>query len=166
VPLLIITLLAPESPWWLVRHGHIERAKQSLERLTDKTSVEGFDIDNTIQMMIHTDQVEREVRKRTPFKSLYPGADGTDWKILKAQVGSSYIDCFRGTELRRTEIVCMLWTVQNLCGSAFMSYSTYFLEQAGLPDSDSYDLSMGQYAINTSGTFVVWVLLTMGVSRR
>ena len=76
------------------------------------------------------------------------------------------MDCFRGVELRRTEIVCMVWTVQNLCGSAFMSYSTYFLEQAGLSDSDSYDLSMGQYAINTAGTFAVWGLLALGIGRR
>ncbi|OJJ42455.1 hypothetical protein ASPZODRAFT_137267 [Penicilliopsis zonata CBS 506.65] len=143
IPLLIITLLAPESPWWLVRHGHYERAKQSLQRLTDASSVEGFNIDNTIQMMIHTDELEREER-----------------------TGSRYIDCFRGIELRRTEIVCMVWTVQNMCGSAFMSYSTYFFEQAGLPDSDSYDLSMGQYAINTAGTFAVWGLLMLGISRR
>ena len=66
IPLLIVTLLAPESPWWLIRHGHIERAKQSLRRLTSKSSVEGFDIDNTIQMMIHTDQLEREVSLSSP----------------------------------------------------------------------------------------------------
>ena len=47
-----------------------------------------------------------------------------------------------------------------------MSYSTYFLEQAGLPDADSYDLSMGQYAINTAGTFAVWGLLVLGINRR
>ena len=60
----------------------------------------------------------------------------------------------------------MVWTVQNFCGSAFMSYSTYFLEQAGLSPSDSYDLSMGQYAINTAGTFAVWAFLAFGVGPR
>lgn len=61
IPLLVITWLAPESPWWLVRHGHYERAKHSLKRLTAKSNVEGFDIDNTIQMMIHTSEIEKEV---------------------------------------------------------------------------------------------------------
>lgn len=60
----------------------------------------------------------------------------------------------------------MVWTVQNLCGSAFMSYSTYFLVQAGLDASESYSLSMGQYAINTAGTFAVWGLLALGIRRR
>lgn len=60
----------------------------------------------------------------------------------------------------------MVWTIQNFCGSAFMSYSTYFLEQAGLPDSDSYDLSMGQYAINIAGTFAAWAFFYMGIGRR
>ncbi|KAK3182208.1 hypothetical protein K4F52_006577 [Lecanicillium sp. MT-2017a] len=124
IPLLVITWLAPESPWWL-------------------SNVEGFDIDNTIQMMIHTSEIEKETL-----------------------VGSRYIDCFKGVNLRRTEIVCMVWTVQNLCGSAFMSYSTYFLVQAGLAPSESYEMSMGQYAINTGGTFAVWGLLAFGVGRR
>ncbi|KAJ2968522.1 hypothetical protein NQ176_g9139 [Zarea fungicola] len=143
IPLLIITYLAPESPWWLVRRGRHDRAKHALKRLTAKSSVKGFDIDNTIQMMIHTQEVEKE-----------------------ACMKSRYIDCFRGVNLRRTEIVCMVWTVQNLCGSAFMSYSTYFLVQAGLNPSESYSLSMGQYAINTAGTFAVWGLLALGVRRR
>lgn len=47
-----------------------------------------------------------------------------------------------------------------------MSYSTYFLVQAGLAPSESYEMSMGQYAINTGGTFAVWGLLAFGVGRR
>lgn len=49
-----------------------------------------------------------------------------------------------GIDLRRTEIVCVTWSIQNLCGSAFMGYSTYFYEQAGLPIIDSFDMSMAQ----------------------
>jgi hypothetical protein len=33
--------------------------------------------------------------------------------------GSSYIDCFRGIDLRRTEIVCMTFAGQVLSGSTF-----------------------------------------------
>ncbi len=58
--------------------------------------------------------------------------------------GTGYLDCFKGIDLRRTEIVCVTWAIQNLCGSAFMGYSTYFYEQAGLPIVDSFDMSMGQ----------------------
>lgn len=66
----------------------------------------------------------------------------------QATAGATYLDCFRGTNLRRTEIVMGCWAVQQLCGSgecllpfiashggdrttlttlheAFMNYSTY-----------------------------------------
>jgi SP family general alpha glucoside:H+ symporter-like MFS transporter len=36
--------------------------------------------------------------------------------------GTSYKDCFRGVDRRRTEIACGVWMIQNLCGSAFMGY--------------------------------------------
>lgn len=58
--------------------------------------------------------------------------------------GTGYLDCFRVIDLRRTEIVCVTWSVQALCGSMFMGYSTYFYEQAGLPTVDAFDLSMTQ----------------------
>jgi hypothetical protein len=58
--------------------------------------------------------------------------------------GTGYWDCFKGIDLRRTEIVCVTWSIQNLCGSAFMGYSTYFYEQAGLPTVDAFDMSMAQ----------------------
>merc|ERR1712070_246973 len=75
-------------------------------------------------------------------------------------------DCFRGTDLRRTEIVCMVWAIQNLSGNQFSNYSTYFLEQSGLSSSHSYSFAMGQYAINMVGVFGAWFLMTWGLGRR
>jgi len=39
-------------------------------------------------------------------------------------------------------------------------------QQAGLKVSSSFDLSMGQYAINTGGTLIAWFLMGSGVGRR
>lgn len=61
VPLIIIAFLAPESPWWLVRKNRLEDAKRSLIRLTTKREDDGFNADNTIAMMKHTIDIEREV---------------------------------------------------------------------------------------------------------
>ena len=36
VPLIILSYLAPESPWWLVRHGKLEEAERSVRRLGGK----------------------------------------------------------------------------------------------------------------------------------
>lgn len=143
VPLIIGVFFAPESPWWLVRKGKIAEAKQSLLRLTSLNRETDFDADETIAMMTHTTALE-----------------------AKMTTGASYLDCFRGTDRRRTEIVCMCWAMQNLSGNAFSSYSTYFLQQAGLPTSTSYSFAMGQYGINMVGTFGAWFIMARGVGRR
>lgn len=143
-PFLIVGIaLAPESPWWLVRKGRLEDAKKSLLRLTSLNRETDFDADETISMMVHTTALEEKITR-----------------------GASYFDCFKGTDLRRTEIVCMVWAIQNLSGNAFSNYSTYFLEQAGVSSSASYSFAMGQYAINMVGVFGAWGLMTFGVGRR
>ena len=60
----------------------------------------------------------------------------------------------------------MCWAIQNLSGNAFSNYSTYFLQQAGLPPSSSYSFALGQYIINMIGVFGAWGLMTLGVGRR
>ncbi|KAK7516403.1 uncharacterized protein IWZ02DRAFT_475774 [Phyllosticta citriasiana] len=143
VPLLIGIAFAPESPWWLVRKGRMEDAKRSLLRLTSSKKTKDFDPDETISMMVHTTALEDRITK-----------------------GASYLDCFKGTDLRRTEIVCMCWAMQNLSGNSFSNYSTYFLEQAGLSSSSAFDFTMGQYAINMVGTIGAWFLMSWGIGRR
>ncbi|KAJ5825036.1 Major facilitator superfamily domain general substrate transporter [Penicillium robsamsonii] len=142
LPLFVGIWLAPESPWWLVRKGRTEDAKRALIRLTSQNQGD-FDPDETVAMMVHTTALEEKITK-----------------------GASYLDCFRGTDLRRTEIVCMVWAIQNLSGNSFSNYSTYFLEQAGLSSSNSYAFAMGQYGINMVGVFGSWFLMTLGIGRR
>ncbi|KAL3418206.1 sugar porter family MFS transporter [Phlyctema vagabunda] len=135
-PILLGVIFAPESPWWLIRKGRIEDAKKSLLRLTTRVD-ENFSVDDTVAMMSHTNELEKSVSS-----------------------GTSYLDCFRGTDRRRTEIACMTWLVQTLCGSTFMGYSTYFYQQAGLPTVQSFNLSMAQYALGALGTMGAWWLMS------
>ncbi|EHK96965.1 putative Maltose permease MAL31 [Glarea lozoyensis 74030] len=102
-----------------------------------------FNADDTISMMVHTTKLEEKIT-----------------------AGASYLDCFKGTDLRRTEIVCMVWAMQNLSGNSFSGYSTYFLKQAGLSSSRAYDFALGQYGINMGGVFGAWFLMTLGIGRR
>ena len=88
-------------------------------------------------MMVHTNELEKEI-----------------------EAGTSYLDCFKGVDLRRTEIVCFTWAAQNLCGAGLMGYSTYFYTSAGLPSTQAFNLSLGQYAIGFFGTIFSWVLMT------
>ncbi|OXG20291.1 ATP-binding cassette, subfamily G (WHITE), member 2, PDR [Cryptococcus neoformans Tu401-1] len=85
--------------------------------------------------------------------------------IIDITSGASYLDCFKDVNLRRTEIVCMLWATQNLAGNTFSNYFTYFFEQVGLSGQIPYDSAMGQYAINmhvaslvTDALMLVWTV--------
>ncbi|KAK5077351.1 hypothetical protein LTR64_005168 [Lithohypha guttulata] len=136
-------ILAPESPWWLVRQGRYEDAKKSLLRLTSPKTDPTFSAEETVDMMRHTNELEKDMTE-----------------------GASYLDCFKGVNLRRTEIVCMLFVSQNLAGNTFSNYSTYFFAQAGLTGTVAYDFAMGQYGLNTIGAFVTWAFMAWGVGRR
>jgi SP family general alpha glucoside:H+ symporter-like MFS transporter len=96
-----------------------------------------------VDMMRHTNELEKDLTE-----------------------GVSYLDCFKGVNLRRTEIVCMLFVSQNFAGNTFSNYSTYFFEQAGLTGDVPYDFALGQYGLNTIGAFVVWTFMAWGVGRR
>ncbi|KAB5545749.1 general substrate transporter [Coniochaeta sp. 2T2.1] len=143
VPLIIGIYFAPESPWWLVRKGKHEEAKRSLLRLTSMDKETDFDADETIAMMVHTTALEERTTS-----------------------GASYLDCFKGVDLRRTEIVCMVWAIQNLSGNSFSNYSTYFLQAAGLNPTSAYGFALGQYGMNMVGVFGAWGLMSLGIGRR
>lgn len=74
--------------------------------------------------------------------------------------GAGFLDCFKGSNLRRTEISCITWAIQNLCGSAFMGYSTYFFVRAGLPTVMAFSMSLVQYGVGFFGTLTSWFLLS------
>jgi MFS transporter, SP family, general alpha glucoside:H+ symporter len=140
VPILVGVIFAPESPWWLVRHGELKKAKKALLRLTKKGV--NFNADETIQLMKKTNEVEKSLT-----------------------AGSSYLDCFRGVNLRRTEIACMVWMTQTLCGSPLTGYATYFYVQAGFGTEPAFDLSLGMYGMAIVGAMISWFLLPV-VGRR
>lgn len=134
IPILVAVTFAPESPWWCVRHEKLELAKKSLLRLTTEGADPDFNADETIAMMQHTNEVE---------KYLSGG-------------GVSYFDCFKGTDLRRTEICAMVWSTQALCGSSLTGYAAYFYEQAGFTTANSFNLAVGMYAGAICAGMLAW----------
>jgi SP family general alpha glucoside:H+ symporter-like MFS transporter len=133
IPLMIMCLLAPESPWWLVQHGRQEKARESLVRLMSRSN---NTVDDTLAMIEYTDRLEKE-----------------------ASAGTSYWECFKRSNLRRTEIVCLVWLIQVICGSQLMGYSTVFYIAAGLPESSSFNMSLIQYGLGAIGTILSWFLM-------
>ncbi|RSL81410.1 hypothetical protein CEP51_005871 [Fusarium floridanum] len=141
VPILAGVIFAPESPWWYVRKNNRAAAKKSLLRLTSRNQP-NFNPDETIAMIEHTNELEKNMKE-----------------------GTTYRDCFKGVDLRRTEIVVGIWLVQTLGGQNLMGYFSYFLKQAGMDPSNSFSLSMAQYALGMVGTFGSWFLMAK-VGRR
>ncbi|KAJ5476228.1 Major facilitator superfamily domaingeneral substrate transporter [Penicillium sp. IBT 31633x] len=136
IPIFIGVWLAPESPWWLVRQDRREDAVKAVKRLT-RADAPGFSAEETVSMIVYTNAMEQ-----------------------RTETGTSYLDCFKGTDLRRTEIACCVWAAQSLCGAGLMGYSTVFYQRAGLAISQSFTMSLAQYAIGVVGTIGSWVMMT------
>ncbi|KAL5042400.1 hypothetical protein BDW71DRAFT_216998 [Aspergillus fruticulosus] len=139
-PLFGIAIFMPESPWWQVRHGQYAAAEKTVQGLMAKSKKN--DARQVVAMMIHTDNIESEI-----------------------EAGSSYLDCLKGPNLRRTEIACVTFAGQVLSGSQFAYSGTYFFEQAGMSADDSYKLALGGTAIAFIGTVLSWFLMK-GFGRR
>lgn len=103
VILLPLIYFAPPSPWHEVRKGRLGEAERSLRRLQRASAVEAMGVDpaQTLAAIVHTDKLERDLL-----------------------VGTTYWDCFKSFELRRTEIACMCFIGQVLSGSNFACEST------------------------------------------
>ena len=81
-------------------------------------------------------------------------------ELEKSEVaGSSFADCFKRSNLRRTEIACMIWTVQYSCGQPIVNYTTQFLQTAGLTEDQAFDINLAQNAMLIAGTIAGWVYM-------
>ncbi|KAA8571076.1 hypothetical protein EYC84_000431 [Monilinia fructicola] len=132
-PVIILLGLpfAPESPWYLLRHAKTDSTISTLTRL-------GYLSPPTI--------VEEMAA------------------IISAEAKNSsettYLDCFRGSNLRRTEIAMGIFAVAQLTGVVFsVGYSSYFFELAGLSNSDAFTLSVGVTVLGLLGVICSWFLI-------
>lgn len=136
IPIAIGVYFAPESPWWLCKTGQYEGAKRSIMRLLS----ENEHLPNKEFMAdAMVDKIKMTIKEEQAMSE-----------------GISYLDCFKNGNFRRTRIACMTWLIQNITGSAFMGYSTYFYQQAGLSVSNAFTFSIVQYVLGIIGTLCSW----------
>lgn len=130
--------MAPESPWWLVRAGKFEEAEKALMKLTTRKS--GYSHDDAksqVALIHHTNELEKSMKVGTSYFECFKMHGGNC-------VCSQSLHLLRLADsvlliVRRTEIACMVWLIQTICGSPLMGMATYFFRQAGLaPDTVSF----------------------------
>ena len=103
-PLMILLFFAPESPWWLVRRGRTKEALRSIERLGRPTKQNASEV---LAMMDRTIQIEAQTMGGSP----------------------TYLDLIKGTDLRRTIIICLVHASQNFAGNLIANQATFFFER-------------------------------------
>lgn len=145
IPIMIAAYFSPESPWLLVRQGKKEQAYVSARRLASKV-VTDKEVEESVAMMIHTDNIEKEEARANNMRG-------------------NFLDIFRGTNFRRTEIACIVALSQQVL-SPLNGYSVVFLEEAGMSTSLSYDFSVIGSAIDILAVIILWILMERKVSRR
>ncbi|SJX62690.1 probable maltose permease (MalP) [Sporisorium reilianum f. sp. reilianum] len=151
-PVFITCLFAPESPWWLTRHGKHDEAYKSIDRLLSTQGV-------TAQQK---DELVKDYQAMVQYTEAMEDLDKKDNDVHKK---NRYIDCFKGVDLRRTEIACWAWLIQITSGAPLQGFSTYFFVQAGMSTVNAFNMSMGMYALGATGTVLSWFLLNR-VGRR
>lgn len=107
---LVASIFLPESPTWLIRKGNYEAALKAQKKL-DKSHV---DSQANIDLLRRSIAAEQETTR-----------------------SSTYLDCFRGTDLRRTMIVAFVNIIPALFGLVLLAKASYFLQVAGMKPSDS-----------------------------
>ncbi|KAB8261285.1 general substrate transporter [Aspergillus pseudonomiae] len=109
---LLVSILLPESPTWLIRKDRMDAARKSQRRL-DSPRV---DSEAAIEKLCSSIRHEDEQAQNHP---------------------AGYIECFRGNNLRRTMIVLYANLIPQLFGLTLMSKSSYFLQIVGMGATNS-----------------------------
>ena len=146
--LIPVCFFMPESPWHLVRKGQYVEAEAVVRRLISKKTQDSdkhksIDTHKALALIMHTNKTEEQLA-----------------------IGTSYWDCFKSTELRRTEIACVCFAGQVLSGTQFAYNSTYFFQQVGIPAKTAYNLNVGGTGMALFAALMQWFCLAPYVGRR
>ncbi|CEL11594.1 hypothetical protein ASPCAL14695 [Aspergillus calidoustus] len=135
IPLIIGAYFAPESPWNSVRRNNEEEARTSLRRLYQDMPGREQRVEQALAYIKYTTEME---------------------KLESAD--ASFLECFKGTNLRRTEINCVVWAAQILCGNAILGYAVVFLQAAGFSEIQAFNINISLSTCYIAGGMICWLL--------
>lgn len=116
----------PESPYYLLKKGHTEKARKALNRIHGSK-------DQTL--------IDAEIKRITSNVAF-----SEEVRVAASRKGPLLVQCFQGTNLKRTLIALIPVAGQQLIGAPFvLSYATYFLSLIGV--RDYFTVSVGLYIV-------------------
>ncbi|KAL1863931.1 hypothetical protein Daus18300_008080 [Diaporthe australafricana] len=131
----VLVWFVPESPVWLMRIGQDCKARRSLCRLGYKQALE----------------INTEISRIR---------NALDKEIQDCGECTSYLECFRRSDLRRTMISVMPLAIQALGGQFFFAfYFAYYTQLVGYSVHDSFHLQFIQYAFVIVANVCSWYLV-------
>ncbi|WWC92593.1 uncharacterized protein L201_007552 [Kwoniella dendrophila CBS 6074] len=136
LPLALGCYFAPESPWWLVRKGRHEEAEKVLIRCARPGFYSEKEAQGYVAFMRHTDSLEK----------------------LDAK-GGNWSEMFKGTNLRRTEIMLGVWLVQLWNGNIITGLTVEMLENAGMSAAGAFNMNLVLSAMSIVGVAISWIAL-------
>lgn len=84
----------------------------------------------------------------------------TDKLEKDEQAGTTYLEAFKGTNRRRSEIAMMSFLSQVTNGGALCYSATFFFEQADIDPETSYGIALGGTGVAFVGTCISWLVLS------
>ena len=128
-------LFMPESPVYLVRKGRMTDARAVLGRLyTNPRDADG-----------HLTIIQMTLEEA-----------GTS---ASAASGGSYMDCFRGTDRRRTLISVFVFLAESMSGLGFVSnYGALMYQYVGISDRRSFLIGIGAQVLSMSGATFAFIV--------
>ncbi|KAL3454872.1 general substrate transporter [Aspergillus insuetus] len=134
---VLVSLLMPESPVYLARRGKLDSARNALRRLYPST-----EIDARLDKITRALAAEQEEQNRTSSET-------------------SYRDCFRGTDFRRTRIVLYANTMQQCLGVTMLSNASYFLQLGGMSPTHSVMISQVGVGVGLPANIASWFAMSL-----
>ncbi|KAF4550726.1 Sugar (and other) transporter-like protein 12 [Elsinoe fawcettii] len=131
----ILFFLVPESPTWLILRNRVAEAKRSVRIM--------YGAHNYPEARFA--HINHEVQN--------------ELLAQRASGAGSFLDLYRGSNLKRTLTIHLLFFGVGLAGASFLAQSIYFLIIAGLPPINAFDVSCGGFALAIFTIIASWIYI-------